>query len=160
MKRASNKTVVICSNYAWTIYNFRMSLIRRLKAEGYRVIVLTEFDGYEKDIGLEVDVIEPLFISRKGINPFVDFFTIVDMVRHLLKFKPNTLLTFSIKPVIYGSIAAKILKIPSIVMITGLGTVFITDSWVTTVVKRLYRFALSEVSTIFFQNIDDRDIFV
>jgi glycosyltransferase involved in cell wall biosynthesis len=160
LKRAKNKTIVICSNYAWTIYNFRMSLIRRLKAEGYRVIVLTEFDGYEKDIGLEVDVIEPLFISRKGINPFVDFFTIVDMVRHLLKFKPNTLLTFSIKPVIYGSIAAKILKIPSIVMITGLGTVFITDSWVTTVVKRLYRFALSEVSTIFFQNIDDRDIFV
>lgn len=153
-------TVVICSNYAWTVYNFRMSLIRRLKAEGYKVIVVTEFDGYENQIGLEVDNIEPLFISRKGVNPFVDFFTIVDLVRLLIKFKPDILLTFSIKPVIYGSIAAKILKIQSIVMITGLGTAFITDNWITNVVKQLYRFALSSVSVVFFQNIDDRDIFV
>ena len=137
-----------------------MSLIRRLKAEGYKVIVLTEFDGYENQIGLEVDNIEPLFISRKGVNPFVDFFTIVDLVRLLVKFKPDILLTFSIKPVIYGSIAAKILKIQSIVMITGLGTAFITDNWITNVVKQLYRFALSSVSVVFFQNIDDRDIFV
>ena len=137
-----------------------MSLIRRLKAEGYKVIVLTEFDGYENQIRLEVDNIEPLFISRKGVNPFVDFFTIVDLVRLLVKFKPDILLTFSIKPVIYGSIAAKILKIKSIVMITGLGTAFITDNWITNVVKQLYRFALSSVSVVFFQNIDDRNIFV
>ena len=160
MKRASSKTVIICSNHAWTIYNFRMSLIRRLKAEGYKVIVLTEFDGYENQIGLEVDNIEPLFISRKGVNPFVDFFTIVDLVRLLIQFKPDILLTFTIKPVIYGSIAAKILKIQSVVMITGLGTAFITDNWITKVVKQLYRFALSSVSVVFFQNIDDRDIFV
>lgn len=153
-------TVLICSNYAWTIYNFRMSLIRRLKTEGYKVIVVTEFDGYEDEIGLEVDVIEPLFISRKGVNPFVDVFTIIDLIRHLRKFKPDMLLAFSIKPVIYGSIAAKILRIPSIIMITGLGTAFITNNWITKVVKKLYRFALSSVSVIFFQNVDDRDIFV
>jgi len=153
-------TVVICSNYAWTVYNFRMSLIRRLKAEGYKVIVVTEFDGYENEIGLEVDVIEPLFISRKGVNPFVDFFTIIDLIRHLRKFKPDMLLTFSIKPVIYGSMAAKILRVPSIIMITGLGTAFITNNWITKVVKKLYRFALSSVSVVFFQNVDDRNIFV
>ena len=56
-----------------------MSLIRRLKLEGYKVVVLTEFDGYENQIGLEVDNIEPLFISRKDVNPFVDFFTIAEL---------------------------------------------------------------------------------
>ena len=137
-----------------------MSLIRRLKLEGHQVVVLTEFDGYENQIRQEVDCIESLFISRKGVNPFVDFLTIVDLVRKLLKFKPDVLLTFSIKPVIYGSIAAKILKIQSIVMITGLGTAFLANNWITRVVKRLYRFALSSVSVIFFQNINDRDIFV
>lgn len=160
MTRVSKRTVVVCSNYAWTIYNFRMSLIRRLKAEGYKVVVLTEFDGYENQIGLEVDNIEPLFISRKGVNPFVDFFTIADFVRYFLRLKPDMFLAFSIKPVIYGSIAAKIFKIPSIVMITGLGTAFISDNWITKVVKRLYRFALSSVSVIFFQNVDDRTVFV
>lgn len=160
MIKEEGKTIVICSNYAWTIYNFRMALIRRLKAEGYKVIVLTEFDGYENVIQSEVEQIKPLFISRKGVNPFVDFFTIVDLVRLLIKFKPDLLLTFSIKPVIYGSIAAKILKIQSIVMITGLGTAFITDNWITKVVKSLYRFALSSVSIVFFQNVDDKDLFV
>lgn len=154
------RTIVICSNYAWTVYNFRMSLIRRLKTEGYKVVVLTEFDGYENKIRLEVDHIEPLFISRKGVNPFIDLITIIDLIRRIKKFKPNILLTFSIKPVIYGSLAGKILKIPSIVMITGLGTTFITNNWITKVVKKLYRFALSSIPIVFFQNFDDRDVFV
>jgi len=132
-------TVLICSNYAWTIFNFRMPLIRRFKAEGYKVVVVTEFDGYENEIGLEVDAIEPLFISRKGVNPFVDFLTIIDLVRHLRKLKPDVLLTFSIKPVIYGAIAAKVVRIPVIAMITGLGTAVITNNWITRVVKKLYQ---------------------
>ena len=155
-----SKTIVVSSNYAWTIYNFRMPLIRRLKKEGYKVCLLTQFDGYEKQIAPEVDVIKPLFISRKGVNPFVDFFTIIDFTRHFLKFKPDIILLFSIKPVIYGSVAAKISKIPSIVMITGLGTAFITNNWLTKVVKWLYRFALSSASIVFFQNFDDRNIFL
>ena len=159
-KNFTNPTIAICSNYGWTIYNFRMPLIRRLKFEGYRVVVFTQFDGYENQIKEEVDVIEPLFLSRKGVNPIIDFITAVDLTRLLLKFRPNVLLTFSIKPVIYGSISAKILGIKTISMITGLGTVFIKESWVTHVVKTLYRSALSSVPIIFFQNNDDRDIFL
>ena len=137
-----------------------MPLIRRLKSEGYNVIVLTEFDGYEDQIRCEVDDIKPLFISRKGVNPLLDLLTLADLGRHLLKCRPDMLLVFSIKPVIYGSIAARILKIPVIVMITGLGTAFITDNWITKVVKSLYRFSLSSVSIVFFQNVDDKDLFV
>jgi glycosyltransferase involved in cell wall biosynthesis len=158
--KAKGKTVVICSNYAWTIYNFRMALIRRLKTEGYKVIVLTEFDGYENAIQPEVEQIKPLFISRKGVNPVVDIFTVLHLVKYLLKFRPDVLLSFTIKPVIYGSIAAKFTKVRSIAMITGLGTAFIADSWVTKVVKKLYRVALSSVSIVFFQNIDDKNLFV
>ena len=137
-----------------------MALIRRLKSEGYKVIVLTQFDGYENVIGEEVDEIKSLFISRKGINPFVDIFTILHFTKHLLTFKPDVLLSFTIKPVIYGSIAAKITNVRSIVMITGLGTAFIADTWLTKVVKALYRYALSSVSSIFFQNVDDKDLFI
>lgn len=137
-----------------------MPLIRRLKSEGYKVIVLTEFDGYEDQIRCEVDAIQPLFISRKGVNPFLDFLTLLDLGRHLLKCRPDMLLVFSIKPVIYGAIAARVLRIPVIVMITGLGTAFITDNWITKVVKSLYRFALSSVSIVFFQNVDDKNLFI
>ena len=49
-KNKNHKTILISSNYAWTIFNFRMGLIKRLKDEGFKVVVLTEFDGYESKI--------------------------------------------------------------------------------------------------------------
>ena len=154
-----NRTVVVCSNYAWTVLNFRMPIIRRLKAEGYRVIVLTQFDGFENSIKSEVDEIRPLFISRKGLNPFIDVITILDFMRHLIALRPSFIFLFTIKPVIYGSLAARISKVKSIVTITGLGTVFIKDSWITKVVKILYKYSLSRVFAVFFQNDDDRYMF-
>ena len=158
--KGNDKTILICSNYAWTIYNFRMSLIKRLKKEGYKVVVLTQFDGYESIVAKQVDLIKPLFISRKGINPFIDFLTILDLIRNFIILKPSLLLLFTIKPVIYGSIASKFVKVKAIVMITGLGTAFISDNWITKVVKSMYRFALSSVSVVFFQNVDDKNLFL
>ena len=153
-------TIIVCSNYAWTIHNFRMPLIKRLKKLGYRVIVVTQFDGYEKKIRGFVDQVRPLFISRKGVNPLIDSLTLLDLLRIALVIKPDYLLLFTIKPVIYGSIVAKILDVKAIIMITGLGTTFITNNWVTRVVKFLYRFALSSVKIIFFQNQDDKALFL
>ena len=155
-----SKIVLICSNYAWTIFNFRMNLIRRLKKEGFKVIVLTQFDGYENHIKKEVNRIEPLFISRKGINPFVDLITLFNFVKIFLVYRPHTVLLFTIKPVIYGSLAARLTKICSISMITGLGTAFIKNSWLTKFIKYLYKISLKSTKTIFFQNTDDKDLFV
>ena len=156
----TGNTVLICSNYAWTIVNFRLPLIKRLIQNGYRVVVVTQYDGYENQIAECVDEIRPLFISRKGVNPLVDSITLLDLVLFFLKLKPDYLLLFTIKPVIYGAIAAKLFDIKTIVMITGLGTAFIADNWITRLVKRLYRFALSSVATVFFQNNDDKDLFL
>ena len=154
------KTLLVCSNYAWTIVNFRLPLIRRLKSLGYQIVVVTQFDGFEKKIIDEVDQTLPLFISRKGVNPLVDVITLLDLARILYRVKPDYFLMFTIKPVIYGAIAAKLFNIKSIVMITGLGTAFIANNWITGLVKLLYRFALSSVSTVFFQNNDDKDLFL
>lgn len=158
--KSKEKTILICSNYAWTVYNFRLSLISFLKKNGYRVEVLTEFDGYEEKLADKVDAIHPLFISRDGINPITDLLTIFSILKKLFLIKPDIYFAFSIKPVIYGSIAANILRIPSIVMITGLGTGFLLDNWVTRVIKFLYRFSLKACSTVFFQNADDRNLFI
>ena len=155
-----DNTIIVCSNYAWTIVNFRLPLIKRLKKNGYRVVVVTQYDGYENQIAECVDQIRPLFISRKGVNPLVDCITLLDLVKIFLKLKPDYLLLFTIKPVIYGSIAAKLFNIKTIVMITGLGTAFIEENWITRLVKHLYRFALSSVATIFFQNNDDKKLFL
>ena len=160
MTPEKKEKILICSNYAWTVYNFRMPLIRFLRKNGFKVEVLTEFDGYEKKFINEVDGIHSLFISRKGINPFVDLVTILDILIKLFSIKPDFLLLFSIKPVIYGSIAARFFSVPSISMITGLGTGFLLDNWVTRLIKVLYRFALKGSATVFFQNSDDKNLFI
>ena len=154
------RTILICTNCAWNIVNFRLSFIKILKKHGYRVVVITQYDGYENEVSEYVDQILPLFISRKGVNPFIDSITFLQLVKFLFKIKPNYLLLFTIKPVIYGAIAAKFFNIKTIVMISGLGTAFITNSWITFLVRILYRFALSSVSTVFFQNNDDKNLFL
>ena len=153
------KTVVICSNCAWSIYNFRLPLIRTLISSGFKVVVITEFDGYEKKISNEVSDLYPLYISRKGINTLSDIVTFIDLLKKITIIKADYLFLFTIKPVIYGSIVARIMRLPNIVTITGLGTSFISESWITKIVKLLYKFALQKASVIFFQNKDDKNLF-
>ena len=158
-KEIKNKRLVLISNYAWTVYNFRLSLIEFLIAQGFDIIVLTQFDGYEKklkNIGCRV---YNLFISRKGMNPFVDIITLIQIFFRLFFLRPFCCLSFTIKPVIYVSFAMRLLNIPNIVMITGLGTGFLRGGWLTNLVKILYRYALVKATYVFFQNISDQQLF-
>ena len=158
-KTKKNNKIVLISNYAWTVYNFRSSLIKKLIEDGYVITVLSQFDGYEQklqEIGCNVS---NLIISRKGINPLINFLTLLHILFFLSFKRPYCCLAFTIKPVIYSSISAKFLKIPNISMITGLGTAFLEGGWLSIFVKKLYRFALSGTSFTFFQNIDDLKLF-
>jgi glycosyltransferase involved in cell wall biosynthesis len=74
--------------------------------------------------------------------------------------RPNVFLGYTVKPNIYGSIAAHLLDIPVINNIAGLGAVFIKDGWITRLVRGLYWFALSRSKRVFFQNEDDRALFI
>ena len=74
--------------------------------------------------------------------------------------RADIFLGFTIKPNVYGSLAAHVLGIPVVNNIAGLGTAFIRDTWLTRVVKALYQGSLSCSHTIFFQNEDDRALFV
>lgn len=128
-------------------------------SNGYKISIITQFDGYEeklKNYGCDV---YNLFISRKGINPFIDIITLFHILFYLLVLKPSICLTFTIKPVIYTSFVVKFLDIKNIAMITGLGTGFIKGGWITFIVKKLYRFALAKVSYVFFQNPSDQQLF-
>ena len=154
------KKVLICSNYAWTIYNFRKPLIDDLIEHNYDVALLSQFDGYETKINDQISGIYHLSISRKGVNIFKDLYTFIHICFKLITVKPDYIFLFTIKPVIYGSMAAKIFNIPSIPMITGLGTSFISKNWITTIVKKLYKIALKNQKVIFFQNRDDKNLFL
>ncbi|HEX6660796.1 MAG TPA: glycosyltransferase family 4 protein, partial [Sphingomicrobium sp.] len=99
-------------------------------------------------------------IDRSGRNPLADFALLLKYRGILKRVRPCAYLGFTIKPNIYGSMAARSLGIPAIANISGLGTVFIKRGPLLALVTSLYRFALGRAAVVFFQNPDDRALFI
>ena len=152
--------VVIVLNNSWYAYNFRFNLARSLKVNGYEVIFVAPYDEkYSELIKKEFSFFD-INIDAKGINPISDFKTIISLYKLYKNIKPDMVLNFTIKPNIYSSIVGGILDIKSISNITGLGTIFIKQSLTTKIAKLLYKIALYFNSKVFFQNNDDKSLFI
>ena len=153
------KKIVICLNTSWNIYNFRLNLAISLKKAGFEVVLVAPHDRYS-DILKEEFEYHHIYMNNKGTNPKEDIKTLIEFYKLYKQIKPDIVLNYTIKPNIYGNIACSLLNIKTINNISGLGTVFIKESFITKVVKWLYRYSLGKSSKVFFQNSDDRDLFV
>lgn len=154
-----SKKIVICLNTSWNIYNFRLNLARALKNTGYKVVLVAPYDAYSEKLKNEFEYYD-IYMNNKGTNPKEDIKTLIEFYNLYKKIKPNVVLNYTIKPNIYGNIACGLLGIKTINNISGLGTVFIKESLVTKIAKWLYRYSLGKSSKVFFQNSDDRNLFV
>jgi glycosyltransferase involved in cell wall biosynthesis len=153
-------TIVLSINTSWNIVNFRSGLIRRLRAEGWRVIAVSPPDDHVAAlVAMGVEHV-PIAIDSKGLSPLGDLRLLADYRRILGRLAPAAYLGWTIKPNIWGSLAAHSLGIPVVNNVSGLGTAFIKVGPVTLIVRLLYRAALARSSTVFFQNRHDRDLFV
>ncbi|MDP1788234.1 glycosyltransferase, partial [Nitrosomonas sp.] len=120
-----NKTVAIIYNASENAYKIKQKLIFLLKENNYDVIVIAPFDRYsDKFSELGVTYFR-LDMNRKGENPIEELLLIAKFVKVLKLTAPDVILNFTIKPNLYGSIAAAMLSKPTICNVTGLGTVFI-----------------------------------
>jgi len=154
------KTIAIVLNNSWYAYTFRFNLAKSLKINGYKVVFIIPYDKkYSELIKQEFDVFD-INIDAKGINPLSDLRTLISLYKLYKIIKPNIVLNFTIKPNIYSSIISGLLGIKSISNITGLGTLFIKQSLITKVAKFLYKIALRFNSKVFFQNKDDKNLFI
>lgn len=156
----SGQRIVLTANTAWYLKNFRLGLIRALVERGCKVWVLAPHDTCFPALAEAGAVPVHLPINGKGLNPVEDLRLLRDYRRQLRALRPDMLLTFTIKPVIYAGFAASQLGIPYLSTITGLGTAFIRESWLTRIAQILYRRSLRKSDKVFFQNPDDRDLFV
>ena len=154
------KKIIICANTFWNIYNFRLGLINDLKILGYKVIVVAGKDKYEFKVKELVDDSYTLRIANKGVNPLQDIITIIQLVKILKTVNADFVLLFTIKPVIYGSIVSIFFKSSFIATITGLGSAFLEQSWVTRLVRLLYKFGLKNINKVIFQNKYDKEYFI
>jgi len=151
---------VIATNASWNLVNFRIDLIRAVQAAGYRVIAVAPEDQYTPklaELGIEF---LPIEIQSSGVSPVEDSLLFARYLGLLRRIRPAVFLGFTVKPNIYGSLAAHLLGIRVINNVSGLGTVFIKKGPLTRIVTTLYRLAFRRSAVVFFQNRDDLDQFV
>ena len=148
-----------------TAYNFRGDLIKRIISCGYEVIVTgPNRVGVEKIEALGARFVE-ISMNKNGVNPKEDLKYQKALYELFKKEKPDVVLGYTSKPVIYGSIAAKKAGVPhKVAMITGLGYAFTAQTKkakaIRAVMSVLYKKALNCADTVIFQNPDDREQFV
>ena len=157
MKRAK---VAIASNTVWSIVNFRGGLVRALMDAGYEVVAMASPDEHVPRLSELGCRYLPLPIDGQGTNPGHDLLLLWRYWRLLQSERPDFYLAFTVKPNIYGSLAARALGIPAINVVTGLGTAFARSNWLRILATGLYRLALARSEKVFFQNQDDRQLFV
>jgi len=156
--------ILLFANTDWYLYNFRLSLAKELRSHGHEVILLSPPGDFQERLQTNGFQWIPFPLSRQGVNPFSELQTIWRLVQLYRTIKPDVVHHFTIKPVIYGSLAAHFLRVPGIInSITGLGHLFIDPALLTRLLrglaKMLYRISLRRTQIIF-ENPEDRDIFI
>lgn len=157
---SNSKTIAIVINTSWNIYNFRVGLLKALQQEGYKIVAIAPKDNFShklEELGFEYYEVK---MNNKGTNPFEDLKLIADYYKLFKTIKPDVTLHYTIKPNIYGTLAATLAGVPVINNISGLGTVFLDERPSSKIAKCLYRFALRYSKKVFFQNEHDRELFI
>lgn len=159
---AEKKKIMLTGNSEMVIFKFRLELIERLLQEGYEVYAAfpkTAFgDGETISRQYGCHYIE-LTISSHGTNPFTDWNLLQQYKKVLYQVEPSALLTFTIKPNIYGAMAAAICKIPCITNVSGLGTAVEQPGILQLITTTFYHIATKKVQRVFFQNTENEQFF-
>lgn len=153
-------TIVISANTSWYIWNFRLSLIRELLSCGHRVLAVSASDEWTKRLEAVGVSTVSVRLKTKSVNPLRELITLVSYFRAYNRCGASLVLHYTPKANLYGSIAARILGIPVINNVSGLGAAFSKKSKITALVAFLYRHAFRKAYKVFFQNADDRKHFL
>ena len=152
--------VCLSANTTWYVVNFRSRLIESLIDQGWRVVVLSPPDRHVERLAALGAEHVPLTLDNAGTNPLRELGTLWRIRAALSQVGPSVVLTFTPKINIYLSLVARTLGVPVIANISGLGRAFVSGGWIEKVSRALYGVALRWPSTVFFQNEEDRAIFI
>lgn len=160
MVNNKNKKILILSNHHSYTYNFRKEIIKRLIDEGYEVHITLPYGEKVKLLEEMGCIYTESPLDRRGMNPSTDFKLIKSYYRLIRRIKPDVVLSYTIKPNIYGGIICRVLKIPLIANVTGLGTAVGNESILQRVLVTLYKSAFKKAECVFFQNESNKDFFM
>lgn len=165
---SEKKRLLVVSSFAESLVNFRLMLMQDAIADGFEVHACAP--DFTPPIREQLQAASisthDILLSRNGLNPILDIATLFSLWRLINKVQPTHQLAYTIKPVIYASLAARLAGVPKIgALVTGLGYAFMQadnrrQKWVGWIARWLYKCSLSGTSVVFFQNPDDRQLFI
>lgn len=154
------KKVLILVNHDVVVYNFRKELVERLISDGFEVVISSPYgERIDELINMGCKYIETT-ISRHGTNILEEAKLISYYKKTIKAIKPDVVLSYTIKPNIYGGLACKSLKVPYIANITGLGTAVENSGILQKISILLYKIAFKKITRIFFQNTENMQFFI
>ena len=152
--------ILILANNDVGLFKFRKELIQELLRLGNKVIVSVPNGNLIPDIrklGVKVILTD---VDRRGINPLTDLKLFIRYFRMEITLKPDLVITYTIKPNVYGGIVSRFLHIPYAENITGLGTTFQTENLVKKLVCFLYKISSKRAKVVFFENEENKQTFL
>ena len=149
--------ILVLSNFGMGLYKFRKELLNDLIDKGYEVYISLPEDNFTyklEEIGCKFIKTN---IDRRGINPIKDLKLLFHYLKIIKRIQPDVVLTYTIKPNLFGGIACRMNGVPYIANITGWGSAFEKNGLVKSVVKFLYKTGIKKASCVFFQNRTNKD---
>lgn len=152
--------ILILANNDMGLYKFRKELIQKFIDKGDQVYISLPDGPMVRKLECVGCKFFDTAIDRRGINPMTDFKLFLSYMRMIMKLKPDLVVTYTIKPNIYGGMAARFLGVMYAVNITGVGTAFQKHGLIKCIVSNLYKVALKKAKVVFFENVENKEEFV
>jgi hypothetical protein len=156
--------ILFFANTSWNLYNFRLPLMKALRSMGHTLVAVAPKDRFTDRIQAQGFRWHHIPLQQHGLNPLVDLWTLLQIWRVYRVEKPDIVSHFTVKCVLYGSLAARLTGVEHIVnTITGLGLIFTHPHWYYRMLRGLVLIAYRRVlrsTTVIFQNVEDRELFI
>ncbi|NLO71927.1 MAG: glycosyltransferase family 4 protein [Porphyromonadaceae bacterium] len=154
------KRIAFVGNSSFSIYKFRLGVMKNFIEDGYSVYAIAPEDDYSTFFEKENIKYIPLTIDAQGTNILKDILYLNSLINIYKQNNIDFIFHYTIKPIIYGSFACRFLKIPSIAITTGLGYAFESKNFLNKIVTGLYRASLKSVLEVWFLNKNDKEVFL
>lgn len=149
--------ILILTNNIGGLHSFRKEVMKAICDNDYKVFISAPDDspkaGFFRDIGCEIIVTK---FNRRGVNPLADFKLMLAYKKLMKQLKPVAVLTYTIKPNIYGGMAARLCHIPQLANVTGLGDAVENGGWMQKLTVTLYKLGIGKARCVFFQNVSNQ----
>ena len=152
--------IALVSNTAWSLVNFRSGLIGGLRASGHEVTVIAPRDDSVPRLLATGARYRPVWLDNQGTNPAFDLWSLLELLRLFRDLRSDVAILYTVKPVVYASAACRLLGVPYIAAITGLGSAYLRGGWLARLLEGLWRLSLRRAHRVMFFNEDDRALFL